>query len=95
MRNFFAFVGLIVVGFVGVGYYLGWYKFALSPGQDGKQHISVDVDTKKIGSDVEQGAEKGGQFVKDKLKKEPATDNEFVGPPEPVAKLPVKAPTQR
>ena len=80
MRNFLAFVGLIVVAFVGVGYYMGWYKFALSPGKDGKQNISVEVDTKKIGED----GDKLGGIVKDKLKKEPEPGSpEFVGPPEP------------
>ena len=82
MRNFLAFVGLVVVGFAGAGYYFGWYQFALSPGKDGKQHISVDVDTKKIGDDVQTGVDKGGQLVKDKLKKEEPKE-EFVGPPEP------------
>ena len=88
MRNLLALVGLVVVGFAGVGYYLGWYHFDMSPGKDGKQHISVDVDTKKIGQDAQSGLEKVERGVKDNLKKEgdtePKTDpKEFVGPPEP------------
>ena len=59
MRNFLAFVGLIVVGFVGVGYYMGWYKFDLSPGKEGKQHLNVEFDTKKIGTDVEKKFDQG------------------------------------
>ncbi len=83
MRNFLAFVGLIVVAFIGVGYYMGWYKFAMSPGKDGKQNINVEVDTKKIG---EAGDELSG-LVKDKLQKEPEPDSpEFMGPPEPKTK---------
>ena len=96
MRNFLAFIGLIVVAFVGIGYYMGWYKFALSAGKDGKQHINVEVDTKKMGTDVQSGVEQGGQLVKDKLQKEGGTESpDFVGPPEPKAKPSPNTPTPR
>ena len=87
VRNFLAFVGLVVVGFVGIGYYMGWYKFDLSPGKDGKQNINVEFDTKKIGTDVEKKLDQGSELLKEKLKKEndPASP-EFVGPPEPKSK---------
>lgn len=86
MRNMLAFIGLVVVAFVGIGYYLGWYQFVWSPGKDGKQNINVQVDTKKIGADVEIGGDKVGQLVKDKLKNQNETDAEFVGPPDPKTK---------
>ncbi len=98
MRNFLAFIGLVVVGFAGAGYYFGWYNFALTPGKDGKQHISVDVDTKKAADDVGTGLDNLGRGVSDKLKKEEPPKDDFVGPPEP---KPVKnffnltAPTKR
>ena|GEM_PF-2089158 len=96
MRNFLAFIGLIVVVAVGAGYYLGWYKFAMTPGKDGKQHITVDVDTKKAVDDVGTGFD---QLIKDKLKKEETEKADFVGPPEPKSKnffnMPVAAPTKR
>ena len=99
MRNFLAFVGLVVVLAVGLGYYLGWYKFAMTPGRDGTQHISVDVDTKKATDDLGTGFDKLGQGVKDNLKKEDLPKDDFVGPPEPKPKnffnMPVAAPTRR
>ena len=93
MRNFLAFVGLVVVAFVGVGWYLGWYKLAFTPGKDGKQNISVEVDVKKAETDIGKKVEQGGHLIKDNLKKEDATPpEEFVGPPEPKAKVNSPAP---
>ncbi len=93
MRNFLAFVGLVVVAFVGVGWYLGWYKLAFSAGKDGKQNISVEVDLKKAETDIEKKVGQGGQLIKDNLKKEDATPpEEFVGPLEPKAKVNTPAP---
>ncbi len=83
MRNLLALVGLVVIGFVGVGYYLGWYNYSWLPGKDGKQHISFEVDTKKIGADGQKGLDRVGEFTKEKLKKENVSEStEFVGPPE-------------
>ena len=83
MRNFLAFVGSVVVAAAGAGYYFDWYRFSMIPGKNGKQHITVDVDTQKAVDDVGTGLDKGGQLLKDKLKKEEAEKAEFVGPPEP------------
>ncbi len=100
MRNFLAFIGLVVVLFAGLGYHYNWYRFAWSPGKDGKQHINVELDTKKMGDDVQSGlqtgADRGGQFVKDNLKKEidPASP-EFVGPPESKLVGPPEPPKSR
>lgn len=89
MRNFLAFVGLVVVAFVGIGYYMGWYK--LSPGKDGKQNVEFDL--KKAETDIEKKVGQGGQLIKDNLKKEDATPpEEFVGPPEPKVKVNTLAP---
>ena len=96
MRNLLALVGLVVVGFVGVGYYLGWYHFSWLPGKDGKQHINVEVDTKKIGADGQKGLDKVGEFTKDKLKNEKAPESsEFVGPPERKAAELITPPSER
>jgi hypothetical protein len=57
MRNVLALIGLAVVGFAGVGWYLGWYKLTFSKHTDGNLQIKTDVDTKKVGSD-------SGEFLK-------------------------------
>jgi len=72
MRNLLALIGLAVVVFLGAGYYLGWYKLDTSTGLNGKQHISFEVDTKKIAADSKEGLEKAkdkASDVVDNLKK--------------------------
>jgi len=85
MRNFLALIGAIVVLFVGLGWYLGWYSFALSPGAEGKQRLQVDVDTKRIADDAKKVGQAANNVIqsatKDDQKGAPLAD--FVGPPEP------------
>lgn len=52
MRNLLALVGLVIVLFFGIGWYRGWYTFEVEPGTDGKKKIELNVDTRKIESDV-------------------------------------------
>jgi hypothetical protein len=70
MRNTLALLaaGLIVVA--GVGWYLGWYRVQTTPSSDGHQHISIDVNKKKIAEDVKHGVQEGTHKVEDFLKKE-------------------------
>ena len=51
MRNVLALIGLLVIGFLGLGWYMGWYKLSISRGSDGNLQITTNVDTKKVGSD--------------------------------------------
>ena len=51
MRNLLALVGLAVIGFGGIGWYMGWYKLNVAKNTDGNIQITTDVDTKKVGSD--------------------------------------------
>lgn len=90
MRNLLALVGLAVVVFLGLGYYLGWYKFDSSTGITGKKHISFEVDTKKIESDIKEGGEKLADKVgdaSDNLKKNHSDSShpDFVGPLAPTS----------
>ena len=81
MRNMLALIGAAVVLFVGIGWYQGWYTFAIAPGTNGKQRIEVDVDTKKIAEDARKAAETVSKTVG-----EPAPGSkaaELVGPPLP------------
>jgi hypothetical protein len=52
MRNALAVIGLLVIGFAGLGWYLGWYKLSYSRNTDGNLQITTDVDTKKVGHDA-------------------------------------------
>ncbi len=73
MRNLLALLGLAVVTFFGLGWYLGWYTLAVEAGTDGKKKVHLDVDTKKIGEDAKKGLEKVEQFREEKPKPSPET----------------------
>lgn len=51
MKNLLALIGLAVVGFAGLGWYLGWYKLSVAKTDDGKLQIKADVDTQKFQDD--------------------------------------------
>jgi hypothetical protein len=85
MRNLLALIGAAVVLFAGLGWYLGWYTFALGPSAGGKQRLQLDVDTDKIVNDTKRAGAKVGTVLQglqadDPAKTQPA---DFVGPPLP------------
>jgi hypothetical protein len=83
MRNLLAFVGLVVVAFLGGGYYFGWYKLGIKTGNTGNSEVTFDVNTNKLKEDIGKGVTRTGNFI-DSLKKQPAENNPaFVGPPVP------------
>jgi hypothetical protein len=91
MRNLLALIGLAVVGFAGVGWYQGWYVFALQPGANGKQRIQLDVDTHKIAEDAKKLGETVGktvEAVREKADQPKTGPAEFVGPPVPAGLQP-------
>jgi hypothetical protein len=58
MRNLLALVGAAVLTFAGLGWYLGWYHLEPAPARDaGHQRLTIDIDPKKINSDVRKGEE--------------------------------------
>ncbi len=85
MRNLLSLVGLVVVVFAGCGWYFKWYNVSVTAGTDGKQHISVDVDTRQMSKNLGEAKEKVGKLLAD-APTPPAGDPtrlEFVGPPAP------------
>jgi hypothetical protein len=88
MRNLLAFVGFVVVGFLGLGWYLGWYSIGAKTNTNGKLEFSGEVNVDKVKGDFGKGLSKTGQFI-DSLKKEPAESKpDFVGPTLPADWLP-------
>ena len=90
MRNLLALLGLAVVLFVGLGWYLGWYHVALTPTANGKK-VEFDIDTSKVKDDVSAGYEKGKDLI-DTFRKDkspaPEGSKDFVGPPKPETPTP-------
>lgn len=58
MRNLLALGALALLGFVGFGWYLGWYKVQSTPTADGHRQIQIDLDTNKFKTDVAKGENK-------------------------------------
>jgi hypothetical protein len=82
VRNLLALIGLLVVAFIGLGWYCGWYTFVISPGTDGRVKFQGDLDTRKIVDD----AKKAGETVGNVVQNAPARSDgkaDFVGPPMP------------
>ena len=52
MRNLLALFGLLVIGFAGTGWYMGWYKLSVTRSTEGNLEIKADVDTKKVTTDT-------------------------------------------
>ncbi len=66
MKNLFAIIGLLVVLFIGVGIWQGWFKFAVN--SDNK--ATVEADLKKAGDDIKKGIEVGKEKIEGAIKKD-------------------------
>jgi hypothetical protein len=64
MRNLLALFAAALLTVVGVGWYLGWYKVRSQPASVPGQHsVNIDIDTNKIGTDLQKGEQKLQQFL--------------------------------
>lgn len=71
MRNLLALFALMLLTTIGLGWYLGWYKVSSQPASVPGQHsVQIDIDTTKIGADLQNGEQKIKQIIKDKTKDE-------------------------
>jgi hypothetical protein len=62
MRNLLALGAAGLIGFAGIGWYLGWYRFHTEPTATGRS-IQIDLNTPQIKKDVERGREKLRDFL--------------------------------
>jgi len=70
MRNFLAFLALLVLVTLGVGYYRNWFDFS-STSSAGTVNINTRVDKEKIKEDVEKAKhqfQESTQDLKEKIK---------------------------
>ncbi len=63
MKDMLALLGAALVVFAGLGWYLGWYQVGTSTDSQGNRHIELDLNAKKIGSDISRA----GQTIGNKL----------------------------
>ncbi|MBN9122680.1 MAG: hypothetical protein J0I06_26630 [Planctomycetes bacterium] len=80
MRNVLALFGLLIIGFVGLGWYMGWYKLSVSRTADGNLEIKTDVNTKKVGADASDAIKNAGSVIGSHVDKA-AHDAKAVTPP--------------
>jgi hypothetical protein len=74
IKNLLALVGLVVVAFVGAGWYFGWYKIGDQKDAQGHRQLSIQVDPSQVAKDlkkIEQEVVDG--FDKTKAAVAPAT----------------------
>jgi hypothetical protein len=84
MRNMLALFAAGLLTVVGLGWYLDWYKVRSQPASVPGQHsVGIDINTTKIGTDLQKGEQKIQQMlenkVKDESKKLPAEVNRSAG----------------
>lgn len=80
MRNLLALIGLVVVVFLGLGWYLGWYQLHWSTNSDGKTDVNLSLNNGKIVGDLKTAKDKASQFLDSKLEQPAESNKNFVGP---------------
>lgn len=63
MRNLLALVGAAVIGFGGVGWYMGWYTVKVAKSSDGNIQVNGNLDTNKVVQDAGDGAKRVGDLI--------------------------------
>jgi hypothetical protein len=67
MRNMLAFLAATILAVGGLGWYLDWYKVASRPiDLPGHTNVSIDINTTKIGTDVQKGEQKIQKWLDNK-----------------------------
>jgi hypothetical protein len=69
MRNILAFLGALVVTLLVVGWYENWFQVRTTSGTGGTRNITIDIDSNKVTSDIEETEHKIETFVEEEAKK--------------------------
>lgn len=75
MKNMLAFLAAVLIGFLGVGWYLGWYTFKPVSSSGGSHSFNVNIDSAKIKSDIAKGVQKGEEKLHDVLDRDKKADD--------------------
>ncbi len=64
MRNLLALLGAATLTFVGLGWYLDWYKIERKPSPvAGTQRLEINLNSHKVGTDVVNGGKRVGELI--------------------------------
>jgi hypothetical protein len=94
MRNLLAFLAAAGLTVLGAGYYLGWYSVVSTTGASGHRNVNIDINTKKIGHDLEEGAsrvqkaldkagDKAAEQAGQQVQQPPINNGQMALPPSP------------
>jgi len=73
MKNLLALVGLVVVGFAGAGWYLGWYKLGVDAHDPNHPKVNVEIESDKFKHDVQKGVKQVGGLVQQEVQGTPTS----------------------
>lgn len=65
MKNLLALAAFAVLLFAAIGWYLGWYRIRTTPTQEGHHQITIDLNSPKIGEDLQKGKDKLSKLLHD------------------------------
>ena len=82
MRNILATIGGAVVLFLGLGWYLGWYSFAVKPSTTGSVGFEGEVKTDKMKEDAKRALDAANKATEHQDQPK-SGDANFMGPPTP------------
>jgi hypothetical protein len=73
VKNLVFLLFLVLVGFSVAGYFLNWYKFTDDKSAAGHRHLSIDIDTNKVGQDLKKGETRLGETIQNLNQETPAS----------------------
>jgi hypothetical protein len=92
MRNLLAFFAAALLTFVGLGWYLQWYKIKDAPAPQGHHNVNIDIDAVKVEQDVAKGVQKAEEKIQRVLEKDKGATDAQTKPPAPNPATNVKPP---
>jgi hypothetical protein len=75
MRNLLAFLAAGLLTFFALGWFLGWYQISSTSSAEGRRRVNIDLNTAKIGQDLQKGEQKIEQTLQKMSKKDKPTDS--------------------
>jgi hypothetical protein len=90
MRNLLAFLAAVTLTVVIAGWYLNWYSIHSMPASDGHHKLSIDINTVKVGADVQKGSTSFWNFLEKARKPDTTSEVKSEAPSEVKAEAPKK-----
>jgi hypothetical protein len=76
MRNLLALLALIAIAFLGLGWYLDWYRIEKGPSSSGRSTYQIEIDRNKISDDSRRFFKEGSDKIQEALEERQAPDTD-------------------